>query len=117
MKEIKFKKLFLYINKLIKNMTESNKETLVHFGKVVILFLLGMIAIITSAGVWNGVHAGAIGSFYGWVAGLNLIAEGFGIWSLCKFLFKKKEEEKPVAYIEKAVTNKPRIKKNTVTVE
>lgn len=96
-------------------MTQSNKETLVHFGKVVALFLLGMIAIITSAGVWNGVHAGAIGSFYGWVAGLNLIAEGFGIWSLWKFLFKKvepvkvEEETKPV--------KKTRAKKTNVSID
>jgi hypothetical protein len=96
-------------------MTQSNKETLVHFGKVVALFLLGMIAIITSAGVWNGVHAGAIGSFYGWVAGLNLIVEGFGIWSLWKFLFKKaepvkvEEEPKPV--------KKTRAKKTNVSID
>jgi len=95
-------------------MTESNKETLIHFGKVVALFLLGMIAIITSAGVWNGVHAGAIGSFYGWVAGLNLVAEGFGIWSLWKFLFKKEEavkieEPKPV--------KKARAKKTNVSID
>ena len=98
-------------------MNESNKKTLIEFGKVVALFLLGMIAIITSAGVWNSVHAGAIGSFYGWVAGLNLIAEGFGIWSLWKFLFKKKEEEKPVAYIEKAVTKKPRANKTNISID
>ena len=85
-------------------MTESNKETLKTFGKVVLLFLLGMITIITSAGVWNGVHAGAIGSFYGWVAGLNFIAEGFGVWSLYRFLFKK-----PVVVEEK----KEEVKKTT----
>lgn len=96
-------------------MTQSNKETLVHFGKVVALFLLGMIAIITSAGVWNGVHAGAIGSFYGWVAGLNLIAEGFGIWSLWKFLFKKTE---PVKVEEEAKpVKKTRTKKTNVSID
>lgn len=70
-------------------MTDSNKETMVKFGKVALVGLLGMIAIITSAGVWNGVHEGAIGSFYGWVAGINLIAEGFGIYKLAKYFFKK----------------------------
>lgn len=87
-------------------MTESNKETLKQFGKVVLLFLLGMIAIITSAGVWNGVHAGAIGSFYGWVAGLNLVAEGFGIWSLYKFLFKKPVVEEKKEEVKKTTTRK-----------
>ena len=95
-------------------MTESNKETLVHFGKVVALFLLGMIAIITSAGVWNGVHAGAIGSFYGWVAGLNLVAEGFGIWSLWKFFFKKEES---VKVEEPKPVKKTRAKKTNVSID
>ena len=89
-------------------MNESNKKTLIEFGKVIVLFLIGMIAIITSAGVWNGVHAGAIGSFYGWVAGLNLIAEGFGVWSLWKFLFKK-----PEVNVEEPVKKKA-TKKNNV---
>lgn len=75
-------------------MTESNKETLIHFGKVVALGLVGFIAIITSAGVWNGVANGAIGSFYGWVAGINLIVEGFGVYSLYKKLFPKKVDDK-----------------------
>lgn len=95
-------------------MTESNKATLIQFGKVAALFLLGIIAIITSAGVWNGVHAGVIGSFYGWVAGLNLIAEGFGIWSLWKFLFKKAEPVKPV---EEKPVKKTRKKKTDITID
>jgi hypothetical protein len=90
-------------------MNESNKKTLVEFGKVFALFILGMIAIITSAGVWNGVHAGAIGSFYGWVAGLNLIAEGFGVWSLWKFFFKKQEPVKVEEPVKKKTTKKTNI--------
>ena len=90
-------------------MNESNKKTLVEFGKVLALFILGMIAIITSAGVWNGVHAGAIGSFYGWVAGLNLIAEGFGVWSLWKFFFKKQEPVKVEEPVKKKTTKKTNI--------
>ena len=90
-------------------MNESNKKTLVEFGKVFALFLLGIIAIITSAGVWNGVHAGAIGSFYGWVAGLNLIAEGFGVWSLWKFFFKKQEPVKVEEPVKKKTTKKTNI--------
>lgn len=68
-------------------MTDSNKETLVQFGKGLSIFLLSMMAIITSAGVWNGVAKDAIDSFYGWVAGLNFIAEGLGIYKLVKYLF------------------------------
>ena len=75
-------------------MTENNKETFRQFGKVVLLGLVGFIAIIAAAGVWNGVANGAIGSFYGWVAGLNLIAEGFGVYSLYKKLFPKKVDNK-----------------------
>lgn len=90
-------------------MTQSNKETLIHFGKIIALYLLGMIAIITSAGVWNGVHAGNIGSFYGWIAGLNLIVEGFGIWGFWKFLFKKSEivkvKEEPIKKTSSKKTN------------
>lgn len=71
-------------------MTNSNKETLVQFGKVASIFLLSMMAIITSAGVWNGANAGAVDHFYGWVAGLNLLAEGFGIYKLARHFFSKK---------------------------
>ena len=71
-------------------MTNSNKETLVQFGKVASIFLLSMMAIITSAGVWNGTSAGAVDHFYGWVAGLNLLAEGFGIYKLARYFFSKK---------------------------
>ena len=91
-------------------MNESNKATLIQFAKVLALALLGMIAIITSAGVWNGVHAGAISSFYGWVAGLNLIAEGFGVWSLYKFLFKKEEPVKVEEEVKKVKKTKAKEK-------
>lgn len=77
-------------------MSEENKKTMIQFGKIGLLGLIGFIAIITSAGVWNGVANDAIGSFYGWVAFVNLVAEGFGVWSLHKKLFPKevkKEEE------------------------
>jgi len=60
-----------------------------YFGKVVALFLAGFIAIITASGVWNGVAEGCVDSFYGWVAGINFIIQGFGIYSLYKKLFPK----------------------------
>lgn len=68
----------------------TNKETMTEFGKVVALFLIGFMVIITSSGVWNGVAAGAVDSFYGWVAGINFIIEGFGVYSLYKKWFPKK---------------------------
>lgn len=77
-------------------MTESNKKTLEDFGKVAALGLLGFGAIIASAGVWNAVALGAIGSFYGWVAGVNLVTAGFGVYSLYTKFFPKpvKKENK-----------------------
>lgn len=74
-------------------MTESNKESLIKFAKVLGLFLLAMVAIITSSGVWNGVTKDAISSFYGWVAGINLAASGFYIYLLYKKLFPNKNED------------------------
>lgn len=71
----------------------DNKETLKRFGKVVLLVLVGFIALITSCGVWNGVAEGAIGSFYGWVAGINLVSEGVGTYFLYKKLFPRKEKK------------------------
>lgn len=73
-------------------MTDSNKENLIQFGKVAGFGLACFAALITAAGVWNAVAVGAIGAFYGWVAGANLIVEGFGFYSLYKKLFGKKTE-------------------------
>lgn len=77
-------------------MTDSNKENLIQFAKVAAIGILGFAGIIVSAGVWNAVALGAIGSFYGWVAGLNLLTSGFGVYSLYKKLFPKtdKKEDK-----------------------
>ena len=69
----------------------SNKETLKEFGKDVIILLLGMIAIISGACVWNAAAAGTIGTFYVVVFIINFIAEGVGIFFLCRKLFKRKD--------------------------
>ena len=74
-------------------MTESNKQTLIRFAKVAAVGLLGIIAIMVSAAVWNGVAGGNIDPFLGWVAGINFIAEGFGVWSLAKKFFPKQEKK------------------------
>ena len=73
-------------------MTELSKNNLITFGKVLALALVGFVAIITSAGVWNGLANGCVEAFYGWVAGLNLVGAGFGVWALYKKLFKKEEK-------------------------
>jgi len=80
-------------------MTNSNKETLIHFAKVLLFAIICGGIIITLAGILNAVTLGAIGSFYGWVAGFSFIVEIFGVISLYKKLFPKgteKKEEKPV---------------------
>ena len=75
-------------------MTNSNKETLIQFAKVAGFGIACFVALIATAGVWNAVALGAIGSFYGWVAGANLVVEGFGFYSLYKKLFPKKTDKK-----------------------
>ena len=77
-------------------MTESNKQTLIHFGKAALLVILAIIVIMVSAAVWNGVSNDAIDPFLGWVAGINFIVEGLGIWSLARKFFHKpvKKDEK-----------------------
>lgn len=70
--------------------TENTNKTLVEFAKVAALFILGIAGIAASAGVWNAVALGAIGKFYGWIAGLNLLTSGFGVYSLYKKFFPKK---------------------------
>jgi hypothetical protein len=74
-------------------MTDSNKETLIQFAKVAGFGLACFAALIAAAGVWNAVALGAIGSFYGWVAGANLAVEGFGFYTLYKKLFPKKTKK------------------------
>lgn len=99
-------------------MTDKNKESLIQFAKVAGFGIACFAALIASAGVWNAVALGAIDAFYGWVAGANLIVEGFGFYSLYKKLFvkpvKKEEEEKKELKVEK--TKAPAKKKSTKTV-
>lgn len=73
-------------------MNDRDKKSLKEFGSVVLVMLVIAAAIITSAGVWNAVALKAIPSFYGWVAGVNAVVEGFGIYKLIKKLFKKEDK-------------------------
>ena len=93
-------------------MTQKNKELLIQFGKVVGFGLACFAAVIASAGVWNAVSLKAIDGFYGFVAGLNLIVEGFGFYSLYKKLFKEdKDVEENVDKVENTNTTNTSSKK------
>ena len=72
-------------------MNESNKGNMRRGGKVLLLFIFALIAIMSFAGVLNAVTANVLESFIGWVAGVNFIAEGVLIYLLGKNLFKKDE--------------------------
>ena len=72
-------------------MTEKNKETLMTFGKVALMFFLGFLAIITGAFIWNAAAVGSASTFYVVVSVLNVIAEGVGMYFLGKKIFKKGE--------------------------
>lgn len=70
----------------------TNKESLVLFGKVFLVMILAMIAIISGAAVWNAAAVGAASAFYVVVSVLNFIAEGVGLYFLSKkVLFKKND--------------------------
>ena len=71
-------------------MTEQNKQTLIQFGKVLAFGLPAFMAIITFAGVLNGVVAHGLDAFYGWVAGLHLGAEVYPFYLYFRKLFPKK---------------------------
>lgn len=70
-------------------MNELSKNNLIWFGKVLAFALSVFFAIITFAGILNGVVSGRIDSFYGYVAALNIGVEGYLFYNLYKKLFKK----------------------------
>lgn len=63
-------------------MTESNRQNLKYFGKVLFVMLSVLFLVITSSGVWNGVAFKVVEPFYGWVAGANLVITGFAFYKL-----------------------------------
>lgn len=69
-------------------MNESSKKNLIEFGKVVAFALPVFIAIITLAGILNGITYG-LDSFYGYVAAINFGVECFFFYKLFNKLFKK----------------------------
>lgn len=70
-------------------MTELSKNNLIWFGKVLAFALPVFFAIITFAGILNGIVSGGIDSFYGYEAALNIGVEAFFFYKLFKKLFKK----------------------------
>lgn len=74
-------------------MTDLNKKSLLTFAKVIGIGVPAFIALITFSGVLNAVVANGISSFYGWAAGINLIIQGFGVYSLYKKFFPRVVKE------------------------
>ena len=74
-------------------MANANKENLVKFGKVAGFGLAAFIALISYAGILNGVFAHELDSFYAWVGLINLGIEAFGFVKLYKYLFPKKTKK------------------------
>ena len=72
-------------------MTDSNKQTLVDFGKVVSFILPAFAAIIALMGIYNSC---GITSFYGVVGTFNFVVEVVLFVKLFKKLWPKKEEKK-----------------------
>ena len=63
-------------------MNKTNVKTLKHFGVVILMFVIGLLAIASNATVWNAVAVGAsnVGSGEIIFSILNLVAEGGLLW-------------------------------------
>lgn len=63
-------------------MNKTNVKTLKHFGVVILMFVIGLIAIASSAAVWNAAAVGTpnVGSGEVIFSILNLFAEGGLLW-------------------------------------
>ena len=63
-------------------MNKTNVKTLKHFGVVILMFVIGLLAIASNATVWNAAAVGApnVGSGEIIFSILNLVAEGGLLW-------------------------------------
>ena len=63
-------------------MNKTNVKTLKHFGVVILMFVIGLLAIASNAAVWNAAAVGAsnVGSGEVIFSILNLFAEGGLLW-------------------------------------
>lgn len=71
-------------------LSESNRQNLKYFVKVLFAMFSVLFLIITSSGVWNGVTLGAIEPFYGWIAGANFVITGYAFYKLFRPWLDKK---------------------------
>ena len=74
-------------------MTDSNKQSLVHFLKVLLIFVLAMLTIVTSAGIWNTYAQSNIDGFYFLCSIINFVAEGILIYFFAKKVLLVKKTE------------------------
>ena len=63
-------------------MNKTNVKTLKHFGVVILMFVIGLLAIASNATVWNAAAVGSpnVGSGEIIFSILNLVAEGGLLW-------------------------------------
>ena len=63
-------------------MNKTNVKTLKHFGVVILMFVIGLLAIASNAAVWNAAAVGTpnVGSGEVIFSILNLFAEGGLLW-------------------------------------
>ena len=63
-------------------MNKTNVKTLKHFGVVILMFVIGLLAIASNTTVWNAAAIGApnVGSGEIIFSILNLVAEGGLLW-------------------------------------
>ena len=73
-------------------MTEKVKDIIKLVGKISLVAVLGVIALITGAAVWHAAAVGVINGFCVAVSVINFLAEGVALYFLGRKLFKKKEQ-------------------------
>jgi len=71
----------------------TSKDNFVQFGKAAGFGLAIFVALISYAGILNGVVAHGLEPFYAVVGFLNLGLEAFGIVKLYKYLFPKEDKK------------------------
>ena len=70
----------------------DNKSRFLAFAKAAALIVWALVAIITSAGVWNATAGSTPDGFVCTVAGLNLIVSGVAIYLVAKKILFKDEK-------------------------
>ena len=75
-------------------MTEKTKDIIKLVGKIALLVVLGLLALITGATVWSAAGLGCVNGFCLVVSVLNFLMEGACLYILGKWLFKEKTEPK-----------------------